>query len=230
MRKAGRAVTGRPAKGQGTRRRTKTGQGDTGGFTAGEIVARFLKLCRDPAQDLMQWMAEDRKRPGGLGKRVQSTTRRENTHADDRTGQHATGGHGLRRDALPSMRDGVDADRQGRRGADSVLARQRAGAGRYDELLTVRAEAARGGVGSSAGVGESEAGGVKGFYAAKIAMLRRSLPKREVAAAVIAARAEMRAALRAIAERRAWETAARRMERLGLFRGDKQEGAEPKIG
>ena len=107
-----------------------------------------------------------------------------------------------------------------------MLARSRAGAGRYDQLRSVRGEAAAGArTGSAARVAAGLTaprgdGGVDllfrgaraeivATYAAKIEATRRSLPAREIAAAVRALVEERRAAVRAIGERqRAAQTAA----------------------
>ncbi|WP_156964693.1 hypothetical protein [Methylocapsa aurea] len=198
------------------RKRVKTGGDDKGGkrYAARSLAADYLKLCHDPVKDLRRWLAEDKKKAGGTGRRFQPTRREGHDHAQDAKQTRVAEAHGLRSQSLPDMRGGLDADGKRGRDADGVPARPRACAGGYDGLRPVRGEgtglASRSGIASAQGLSfAGEGAGIRALYGAKIEATRRSLPAREIAAAVRALLDEQRAAFRALAERRQAETAAR---------------------
>ena len=227
-RAAARSVTAPPDDKPRPHKRTKSGGDSTSvaPLTVAGIVGDYLALCQNPLQDLQRWLAEDKKRPAGTGRVFQPTTTREGTHVSDTTHTGVANAHGIRRQPLPPLRGGLDAHRERGRGSDRVLARSRAGVGRYDPLRQVRREAA---VGARTGSVGSVATGltaprgdigadllfrgaraeIVALFAAKIEATRRSLPAREITAAVRALVEERRAAVRAIGEhRRAAQVAA----------------------
>ena len=117
--------------------------------------------------------------------------------------------HGLRGQPLPPMQNGLDAGGHRGRGNYRLPARPGAGARGYDALRPVRG-ATNAGLATDHRADFAEAaqafnrlqGVVRGFYRAKIDTLRRSLPGRDLAAAVRAVIDDERAALRALAASR----------------------------
>ena len=145
-RAAARSVTAPPDDKPRPRKRTKSGGDSTSvaPLTVAGIVGDYLALCQNPLQDLQRWIAEDKKRPAGTGRVFQQTTTREGTNVSDTTHTGVANAHGIRRQSLPPLRGGLDAHRERGRGSDRVLARPRASAGRYDQLRSLRGEAATG--------------------------------------------------------------------------------------
>ncbi len=112
-------------------------------MTAKGIVEDYLKLCRNPAKDLKRWIAED-KTARGAPEAIYSLTK-GGEHADTQgTAIVVAEADRLRRQPLPELRDGLDADGRGRQRVDDVPARSRAGAGEHDGVRQVRAEARTG--------------------------------------------------------------------------------------
>jgi hypothetical protein len=160
-------------------------------------------------------MDEDKKR-GRAGRGVQLAMGRGDDAAKDTTFATNLVAHAdrLRGQPLPAMQSGLDADRAERGRADGLLARPRAGAGRYDGLQPVRADA-----GAAAGLTDTEAEAAAGasfrlgieldavsaFYAAKIAAVKRGLSPRDIAGAVRAIMNEQAGAVRAVLEK--WNAA-----------------------
>jgi hypothetical protein len=196
-------------------------------FTPRGMIEEYLTLCRNPAADLRRWIAEDKKKPGGFRRRILATTRGGIDHND--TSAQAGWSrlaytYGIRGHSLLSVRNGLDPQGGGGRGDHGMSARPRAGTGRYDALRPVRAQDSgdfeRRGEGGVTTHGDSEPGEpdlshigtrsvILALYGAKIEATRRSLPRREIAAAVRALRDEQRTHLRAITARkrdaiRAW--------------------------
>ncbi len=197
------------------------------------MVADYLALCRHPLKDLKRWLAEDKKKAGGIGRRYQSTATKERNHACNATQTQLADAHGLRRQSLPDVRVRLDADGQGGRNGDCVFARSRAGIGRYDELRQVREE--RTGLAShrandAAFAPDTSLQGMRAvilaLYGAKIELTRRSLPASEVSAAVRAILAEQSAAFRELAGRRFAAMRAARERRQALHYA---EGENSKI-
>ena len=92
------------------KRRRKTGRGDGDRFRAGNMTADYLALCRNPLKDLRRWLAEDKKKAGGIGRRVPI-----NSHKGERPCIHSDTNlrgkrHGLRRQSLPDVRVRLDTD------------------------------------------------------------------------------------------------------------------------
>jgi hypothetical protein len=188
-------------------------QGRARSFTTGALAEDYLRLCRDPMRDLQRWMDEDKKK-GSAGRDVQLTTRREDHAQTTTTANTLAQIGGLRSQPLHAVQGRLDADRAERRRADGLLARPRAGAGRYDGLQSVRADA-----GAAAGLtdsgGEAAAGAsfrlgieldaVSSYYAAKIAAVKRGLSPRDIAGAVRAILDEQAGAVRAVLEK--WNAA-----------------------
>ena len=212
-RAAARSATDPPGGKPRPRKRTRSG-GDSKSarpLTVSGIVADYLALCRNPLQDLQRWIAEDKKRPGGPRRVFQPPTNREGKDVADTTKTGLANAHGIRGHPLPKLRGGLDTHRKRGRGSDRVLARSRARFGRYDRLRSLRGEEA---AGAGGGVTAPRSGGdagadlsfrgaraaVAALYAAKIEATRRSLPPREIAAALRALVEERRAAMRAIDE------------------------------
>lgn len=226
-------------------------------FAAQKIADDYVALCKNPAKDLKRWLAEDKKRPVGKGRRFQSTItnqREDHDQIANQTRNEKTSG--LCGDALPTVRNGMDAQGGKGRRSHGVLARSRSRLGRYDALRQVRGEGpvaagaehratnaharTRAGPGrydvlrlvrtphnasnergtaSAAGHGSNaapdlshlgaERSAIRSLYAAKIEIMRRSLPRHEIAVAIRALRDEQRAATRALTVRkqstlRAW--------------------------
>lgn len=219
-----RSVTVPPDDQPRPRKRTKSGGDSTSvaPLTVAGIVADYLALCQNPLQDLPRWLAEDKKKPAGTGRVFQQATTREGTNVSDTTHTGVANAHGLRRQSLPPLRGGLDAHRERGRGSDRVLARPRASAGRYDQLRSVCGEAATGAAaGATTGTAARVTAGltaprgdggadlsfrdaradILARYAARIDAARRTLPAREISAALRALVEERRAAVRAIEER-----------------------------
>jgi hypothetical protein len=211
---AARAVTRRPAPKPRRGRKARRGGGQGArSFTAGALAEDYLRLCRDPLRDLQRWMDEDKKR-GRAGRGVQLITRRGEDAAKDTTtaANYLAQANRLRGQPLPAMQGRLDADRAERGRADGLLARPRAGAGRYDGLQPVRAapRAAAGLIGGDAVAGASfrlgiELDAVSSYYAAKIAAVKRGLSPRDIAGAVRAVLNEQAGAVRAVLEK--WNAA-----------------------
>jgi hypothetical protein len=231
---AAQQLTDRPSPAPRPRKR-RGGDGSQGvvRVTARGLVEDYLALCRNPASDVRRWIAEDKKRLGGMERRGEFITRKEGHHHDTASQTVRIGladAYRLRRQSLPPMRNGLDP--LGGRGGDfdGVLDRPRTGVGRYDPLRPVRAEGAgssagsylssgrpgslTGGEGSGADLGFGAARSViRALYAAKIEATRRSLPPSQIAAAVRALRNEQRADMRALAERKSSTLRALREQR-----------------
>jgi hypothetical protein len=202
------------------------------------LVEDYLELCRNPSKDLVRWIAEDKKRPGGAGRRFQSITSKWENHAAPSTENPVAHAHGLRRQSLPSMQNGLDADGQRGRPDNRLFARSRAGAGRYDRLRPARAEtnARLDGPGDTAVTQafafKSEQAALGAFYGAKIEALKRSVAPRDLAVALKALFAERSAAFRALADRRQDSAAAARRKASRLRRpmpGDAMRGRDESI-
>ena len=227
-RKAAGQATGPSSDAVQPRKRARSGGDSKGltGFTARSLAADYLALCQNPLQDLQRWIAADKKRPGGTGSVFQRTTNRGGSHAYNRSHIGETGARRLSGHPLPPLRGRMDAHAQGRRDDHGLPARSRACAGRYDELRSLRAE---GIAGRSRPGGDSRdadlafRGGratLLALYGAKIEATRRSLPQREIAAALRALRDDRHAALRAFTEhRRAVLKGAREQRRAERFSG-----------
>jgi hypothetical protein len=108
------------------------------------------------------------------------------------------------------MQGRLDTDRAGGWSSDGVLARSRAGPGRYDGLQQVRTDQrAAVGLGQSAGEAAAvasatfrdELAAISGYYAARIAAARAGLAPRNIAAVVRAIQNERIIAVRAVLER-----------------------------
>jgi hypothetical protein len=189
------------------------------------MAEEYLTLCRNPAGDVLRWLAEDRKRPGGSTRPIQVTTTRTGRQDANTTTTIITSkrqgfraaSHGLCRHALPAVLYGLDAHRQGGRGADNLFARQGASAAKYDRLRPLRIavegltrRALRQGSGTGGGNGSAaaasfaaQADSITAEFARKVGALPATLTALERAAAIRALRDERDAALRALKERRA---------------------------
>ncbi len=195
------------------------------GFTTGALAEDYLRLCRDPLRDLQRWMDEDKKR-GRAGREVQLTTKKEEYAQTTTAANSVAQTGGLRGQPLHAMQGRLDTDRAGGWNSDGVLARSRAGAGRYDGLQSVRTDQrAAVGLGQVAGDVSAEAyakaevtaeaapnfsselAAVAGYYAARLAATRAGLSPRDIAAAVRAIQNEKIVAIRAVLER--WSAASR---------------------
>ena len=213
-------------------------------YAARKLTADYLELCRNPAQNLPRWLAEDKKRGFGGGRQLETTTKRGATHAHSIITQpFFTESDRLGRESLHHLRHGLDAHRHGGRQTDDLLARSRARADRYEKLRPVRTEGhapgltAPGAPSAVSAPDRSFSGGraaLLAFYGAKIEVLRRSLPPRDVAAAVRAIRDERQAAMRAFAERRSANGIAKRAksaaERFSARLAQQKARDGPEIG
>jgi len=192
------------------KKRRKTQQGDGDRFTARNFAADYLRLCQNPTKDLRRWIAEDKKKGFGSGRRIETTARRETTHAHDAIkNPPLADADRLCRQPLQQLRGGLDAHGRERGQADNLFARSRAGPHRYDGLRSVRGQADAGSLGpladDRAGPDLSfrdERSALSSLYAGKIEVLKRNLPAREIAAAIRALLDERSAAFRALGERR----------------------------
>jgi hypothetical protein len=210
LRGAARSLTQRepPAPAPAPRKRRKTGKGDGDRATPQAIVEDYLELCADPSKDLLGWLAAGERRRSG--RQQQPITKKGNDYADNTKQSRMADANGIRGHALPPMQVWLDANRQRGRGADGVPARsRRAGFGRYDGLRPVRGEAtglAAHRASADTGAPDSSLNGehaaLSAFYGAKIEATRRSLPAREVSAAIRAILDEQSAAFRALADRK----------------------------
>jgi len=228
MRAAGRNLT-QPAPRPTGRRRGKGGAGGKAitRNVAREIAEDYLRLCQNPARDVLRWLAEDRKRPGRI--RITITSRAGRNDAASRRETFRKAAHGLRRDPLPPVRHGLDTYRQGGRGADYLPARQGESAGKYGGLRQVRAAVE--GLTRRASQDHSrlaarfgaEADGIAAEFRRKLAALRGRVTPLEMAAAVRVLQDERDAALRALRERRA-------VERYGKREAARLAGGRPREG
>ncbi len=187
----------------------KRGKGEADGKSIARNVARelaedYLKLCQNPARNVLRWLAEDRKRPG----RIQIVTRAGRNDAASRRETFKQAAQWLRRHPLPAMRHGLDAHRQGGRGADNLPPGQGEGAGQHGRLRPLRAAVE--GLTHRARHGDDLAGrfgamaeGISAEFRHKLAALRHRLRPWEMAAAIRALQDERHAAMRALRERRA---------------------------
>jgi hypothetical protein len=221
LRGAARSLTQREPPAPAPRKRRKTGKGDGDRATPQAIVEDYLELCADPSKDLLGWLAAGERRRSG--RQQQPITRKGNNYADT-TKQELADANGIRGLALREVQIWMDAHRQGGRGADGVPARsQRTGFGRYDKLRPARGEAttalaaprASGDTGAPDASLNGEHAALSAFYGAKIEATRRSLPAREVSAAIRAIFDEQSAAFRALADRRGTASKASRERRHG---------------
>jgi len=218
MRAAARQVT-QPAPRPTGRRRQKGGAGGKAitRNVAREIADDYLQLCQNPARDVLRWLAEDRKRPGRI--RITITPRAGRNDAASRRESFKQAAYGLRRHSLPPVRHGLDAHRQGGRGADNLPAGQGESAGKYGRLRQVRAavegltrRVSQGHSRLAASFG-AEADGITAEFRRKLAALLHRLRPWEMAAAVRVLQDERDAALRALRERRATERHAEKARR-----------------
>jgi hypothetical protein len=198
----------------------KAGQGKAGGdrFSAAALVENYLELCRDPAKDLLAWVAEDRKRPGGIGRRQPTATRIGSDHHAEQTLAEADG---LRRISLPRLQVRLDAHGAGR-GHDALPSRPRAAAAGHDGVQSPRVERSAGNgiawrsagreIAFADGFG-AEAGAIAALFRTKLAGLRRRLRPSEIPVAVRVLQEEKQAALKALRERRQTARAGERLKR-----------------
>ena len=222
FRVAARSLTPRgPPPSPAPRKRKKTGKGDGDRATPQAIVGDYLELCADPSKDLLGWLAAGERRRSG--RQQQPITKNGRDYADTTKQDRMADANGIRGLALPPMQIWLDSNRQGGRGADGVPARsRRAGFGRYDSLRPVRGETtalaaprARGDPGAPDSSLKGEHALLSAFYGAKIEATRRSLPAREVSAAIRVLLDEQSAAFRALADRRGRASKASRERRQG---------------
>ena len=166
--------------------------GDSRSLVGLAIVDGYVKLCRNPAGDIMRWLAEF-DGPPGADRLARPTTRgdkHEHTTAFRQPGSDLADTRGLRRHALHHVRDGLDAHRT-RRGADRLSARSAASAGRYEGLRSLQAGergnlVLRGGVSAECSIDfggaiSAELAAVSSHYAARMAAVRRSARPGDVA-------------------------------------------------
>lgn len=230
MRSAGQRVT-RPQPKPAPRRKGKAGGAGEDQFSAGRLAGYYLRLCHNPLRDLQRWMDEDKKRPGGLERRFE-TTQNAKGHKFDVKRQFRGSAGGLRRDALPGLQGWLDAHRREGRGVHGVPAGSRAGDGGHDALRQVSAAGrerpglAVEGTGADSGVKGDQAA-IRGLYAAKIEATRRSLPAHEVDAAIRALLDAQSAAVRAVANRRHVGAATTRQRREAARRGYREALRQP---
>jgi hypothetical protein len=218
MRAAARQVT-QPAPRPTGRKRQKGGAGGKAitRSTAREIAEDYLKLCQNPARDVLRWLAEDRKRPAGNTRRITITTRAGRDYAASRREGFVSSAHGLCRQPLPAMRDGLDPHRHGGRRSDNLPSGPRASAGEYGGLRPLRAEG-EGQLIRRSGTGGDLAGrfgammeGISAEFRRKLAALGAKMMPWERAAAVRALKDERDASMRALRERRAVQRQGERM-------------------
>ena len=102
----------------------------------------YVKLCQNPLQNLGRWLNQRKKTPrAGPSARARPT---QTDHAQ--TSQDA---HGLRRQPLHPMRGRLDTHHELRQRDHRLLARLQAGAGRYDELRSLRSDRGQQGLSSA---------------------------------------------------------------------------------
>jgi hypothetical protein len=134
-----------PVAARVARRKARKGQGKAGSgggrFTARNLADDYIRLCHAPLKDLKRWLAEDKKAKGYAGRNAGFLSTRGMNESDQ---QRPTTGVGqsirLYRQPLHELRGRLDPYRHGGRDADGLLARSRAGAGRYDPLRSLRGE------------------------------------------------------------------------------------------
>ena len=191
------------------RKKIKRGGGDSRRMISVAIVGDYLELCRNPAHDVLRWLQETDD-TAGVGALTRPTTTKGDSHADHeirRTTPVMEDTRRLRRDPLHSMHHGLDTHRHSGRSADGLPARSFSSAGRYDELRSVRAEqgqdlttATPAAETISSDLG-SELGAVASEFATRIAAIRASAKRADVATLVRAVVAEMLLAKRAVVAR-----------------------------
>jgi hypothetical protein len=244
LRVAARSLTIREPPAPRPRKKAKTGgdgKGYMGGgerFTTRNLAADYVKLCQHPLKDLRRWLAEDKKRAGATGRETKSFTTKGGDYAHTKGASVVMETAGwLRRQSLLQVRGRLDADGSRGRGADNVSARSRAGAGRYDGLRSVRGEETRLASNSASEIAsapdaslDGESATILAFYGAKIALTRRSVPARDVSAAVKAILDEQSAAFRALADRRHAVMRAARERRRDLRHADREASRIERAG
>jgi hypothetical protein len=168
-------------------------------------------------RDLQRWMDEDKKR-GRAGRSAQLITGRGENAAKDttRAENYLVDAQGLCRQPLHELQGRMDAHGHEWRRSDGLSARPRAGVAGDDGLRPARAEG-RAGDGVSRSISDAapdasfafrgELAAVSGYYAAKIAAVRRGLKPSDIAAVVRAIQNEQTLAVRAVLDR--WGAASR---------------------
>jgi hypothetical protein len=123
---------------QGAKEPTQPGRRPPLSIVAG-IVGDYLKLCYDPAQDWLRWVAEDL-RHRAAGRRSLSATAQRGEDAVHTAGQGlgVADADRVRRDALPELPGGLDPQRRGGGGTHSLPSGSRADPTGHDRLRQVR--------------------------------------------------------------------------------------------
>ncbi len=116
-------------------------------MTAKGIVEDYLKLCRNPAADVMRWIAEDKKFRGSRQTVPPLTKGGQHAAHTQSTANLVAEANRLCGRSLPELRDGLDADGGGGQRVDGLSARSRAGLGGDDGLRLLRSEGVRLGLG-----------------------------------------------------------------------------------
>jgi hypothetical protein len=222
FRKAARALTAREGP---VPRRRKTGGSAGGGLTARKLATDYVKLCQHPTGDLCRWLAEITN--GGEGRETEATARGRESRAY--ASKSPTDTYRIRGHPLHEVRSGLDAYRHAGRQTDNLPARPPAGPGRYDELRSLRAEAAASRVASPHEKlsepdlsSEGDRSMIEALYGAKIEATRRgTMPARDKSAAIRAILDERSAALRDL-------TLRRRYLHMGLRMLERQARAPPR--
>jgi len=172
-------------------------------LTTRSLAADYLAICRNPLKDIDRWIVETRPKT-------------RSAHAHHSTRRPSAGSLGLRRHALHALRGGVDAPPGGRQESYRLSSRPGAGAEKYDQLRSLRAEA-RGGVArpllqthteahtqvvAETGDSASELSGIGAYFNALIAAARTSLSRADAAAVIRSLHTQKILAMRAVKDRR----------------------------
>lgn len=206
------------------------GGGDSRRPTTRSLAADYLELCQHPLRNLSRWLEEGRRSRGVAARKDQPSRRKAEGH--ERAHQQTFRVHAreLCREPLPQLRSGLDANRQGWRRPDCMSARPGTGLAGYVGLRSLRAEGkdlmrpGRSPLATEplASLGSARAA-LLALYGAKIEATRRSVPRRDLSAALCALFEQQRAALQELAQRRHILKSARRDRRRAAHAGRREQ-------
>ncbi|MGD9658491.1 MAG: MobQ family relaxase [Methylocystis sp.] len=102
------------------------------------IVADYLEFCYNPAKDWIRWVAEDLRRNAAARLGPEPATEKQHAAELSHESTALADAAGIRREPLPPLQSGLDADGRGRQGADRLPSGPRTDPRRYDELRSFR--------------------------------------------------------------------------------------------
>jgi len=179
-------------------------------LTTRSLVSDYLALCRNPLKDLRRWNSEWKN--NARTRHPSTPPQQRSADAQSPPSRMAGPQYGIRADALHGLRGGLDEERRRWSETHRLSARSRASADQHDRLRPLRTEGGAAAPLRSDGQAHHEEiapssslacelAGIKGYYAARIAALHRTLSPAERAVAIRAIKNEKKQVIRAVIEK-----------------------------